>query len=259
MLRSIALAAALASLSACGGKHVSFSGQARFGASAEDDYQAGMDLMKDSAWPEAQKFFDNVKKKYPFSKYAALSDLRIADLKFEQKLWNEAIDAYGEFVRLHPTHEDVDYAEFRVGVARLEDAPGDFALFPPAFEKDQRQVEKAAASFRAFLEKHPSSKYAPEAKKLLGNAEGRLAAHEWYVAEFYYKRQKWAGAAGRYEALVEKYPGSRHEPQALMKLAESCVAMDQKYRARTALQKLIVSHPQDPLRPQAEQLLAKLR
>jgi outer membrane protein assembly factor BamD len=257
-MRPLALAALL-SLAACGGKFVSLSGEAKLRGNADEDYAAGMSLLKDERFPEAQKFFENVRKKYPFSKYAALSDLRLADLKFEQKLWAEAIAGYEEFVRLHPTHEDVDYAEFRVGVAHLEDAPGDFVFFPHAFEKDQRQVVRAQAALKSFLEKYPASKYAPDARKLLDIANGRLADHDWYVAEFYFKRQKWAGAAGRYEALVEQYPGSKHEPEALLKLAESFARMDEKHRARTALQKLIVSHPEDPRRPEAEKLLAKLR
>jgi outer membrane protein assembly factor BamD len=259
MRRPLALAAALLTLAACGGKHVSLSGQVKYGKTAEDDYAAGLDLLKDGSYPEAQKFFEHVKTKYPFSKFAALSDLRIADGKFDQKLWTEAVDAYQEFVRLHPTHEDVDYAEFRVALAHLNDGPSDFVFFPPSFEKDQRQVEAAAAAFATFLEKHPESKYVPEAKKRLAEAKARLAEHEWYVAEFYFKRDKWPGAAGRYQTLVDKYPGSRHEAEALLKLAESCMKMDEKHRARQALQKLIVSHPQDPRRAKAEELLAKLR
>ncbi len=259
MLRPLALAAALLSLAACGGKYVSLSGAVNYGKTAEDDYAAGMELMKEGSYPDAQKFFDHVKTKYPFSKYAALSDLRVADLKYDQKLWTEAIAAYEEFVRLHPTHEEVDYAEFRIGVAHLEDGPSDFMLFPPSYEKDQRQIEQAAEAFKAFLAKRPTSKYAPEAKKMLDRANSRLADHEWYVAEFYFKRDKWAGAAGRYQALVDKYPGTPYEPEALMKLAQACIKLDEKHRARTALQKLIVSHPQDPRRPKAEQLLANLR
>ncbi len=259
MLRALALAAALLSLSACGGQHVTLGGQAKLGKTAEEDYQAGLDLMKDKAYPDAEKFFRNVKTKYPFSKYAALSDLRLADLKFDQKLWSEAAAAYDEFVRLHPTHEDADYAEFRVAVSHLEDAPGDFVLFPHSYEKDQRQVVQAVAAFEAFLEKYPSSKYAPDARKALAAAKGRLADHEWYVGDFYYKRGKWAGAAGRYQGIVDKYPDSRHEPEALLRLAECYVRMDEKFRARTALQKFIVSHPNDPRRGQAEAELAKLR
>jgi outer membrane protein assembly factor BamD len=260
MSRPAALAAAaLLSLAACGGKHVSLSGQAKYGATAEEDYRAGVELLEDDRFPEAQKFLDHVKTKYPFSRFAALAELRIADLKFEQKAFAEAVEAYADFVRLHPNHEEVDYAEYRMAVAFLEDAPGDFVLFPPAYEKDERQVERAAAAFKSFLEKHPDSKYAPEARKLLARASARLAEHEWYVAEFYFKRRKWAGAAGRYETLVEKFPGTGREPEALLKLAQACVRLDEKHRARTALQKLIVSYPQDPRRPEAEAMLAALR
>jgi outer membrane protein assembly factor BamD len=246
-------------LAACGSKRVSFSGQIKYGATAEANYEAGVDELKHDNYAEAVKFFEYVKTKYPFSKYAPLSELRLADLKFDQERYVEAADAYQQFVTMHPTHEEVDYAEFRVGVSHLRDAPSDFALFPPSYEKDQRQVEKAARALRDFVQARPNSKYLPEAKRLLAQAEDRLAAHEWYVGEYYFKRKHWAGAAGRYEALVSKFPGSRHEGEALMKLARSYLEIDEKHRARTALQKLIVNHPQDPRRPEAEKLLAAIR
>ena len=120
-------------------------------------------------------------------------------------------------------------------------------------------MARAAEALKGFLERYPQSEHAAEAKKLLDRANGRLADHERYVAEFYFKRGKWAGAAARYETLVERFPGSKHEAEALLKLAESCIRLDEKHRARTALQKLIVSHPQDPRRARAEELLASLR
>jgi outer membrane protein assembly factor BamD len=254
-----AVLAAVLLLAACSTKHVSLSGQLKTHPTAEENYQAGLELAKKESWPEAQQFFEYVKTKFPFSKQAALADLRIADLKFDQHLWAEAVAAYNQFVQLHPSHEEVDYAEYRAGVALFKDAPADFFLFPPAEEKDQRQAERAAASLKAFVEKHPQSKWLPDAQKLLAEANDRLAKREWYVAEFYFKRKRWAGAAGRYETLVDRYPGSEHEVDALLKLAHAATAMDEKHRARTALQKLIVRHPQDPRRGEAEKLLAALR
>jgi outer membrane protein assembly factor BamD len=258
MRRRLLAAALLATLAACS-KHVSFSGEAKLRPTAEENYQAGLELLKEESWPDAQKFFEYVRTKFPFTKYAALSDLRVADAKFGQEQYAEAADAYAQFIQLHPSHPDVDYAAFRIGEAHLRDAPSDFALFPPSHEKDQRQVKKAADAFRRFLEQHPDSKLAPQAKKHLAEAEGRLAAHEWYVAEYYFKHRRWAGAAGRYETLVERYPGSRNEPEALLKLARAYVELEEKHRARTALQKLIVKHPEDRRRPEAERLLASLR
>ena len=259
MSRTVALASLLLALLACGTRHSTMSGALKYGSTPEANYDAGVEEMKDGNFTEAVKFFEYVKTKYPFSKYAPLSDLRLADLKFKQDRFIEAADAYQQFVTLHPTHEEVDYAELRVGMSYLREAPGEFALFPPSYEKDQRQVEKAAKSLRHFVQTRPESKYLPEAKKLLADAEGRLAAHEWYVGEYYYKRSLWAGAAGRYETLVDKYPGSRHEAEALMKLAQAYVHLDEKHRARTALQRLIVKHPDDSRRPEAEKLLASLR
>lgn len=260
MRRAVLLAAlAILSLTACKTKHVSITGQLKFADDAEGDYKAGVELLEDKTYPEAEKFFERVKTKYPFSKWAPLSELRLADSKFSQELYPEAAEAYKQFVQLHPSHEEVDYAGYRAGLAHFKDAPGTFVLFPPAHEKDQRQLERATEALSKFLEKHPKSKYVPEAKKTLDAANARLAEHEWYVGEYYFKRKRWAGAAGRYETLVDKYPGTNREPQALMKLAQAALAQGEKHRARTALQKLIVKHPQDPLRPEAEKRLAELR
>jgi outer membrane protein assembly factor BamD len=257
-MRRLLAAAVLVSLAACS-KHVSLSGEVKLRPTAEENYAAGLELLKEESWPEAQKFFEYVRTKYPFTKYAALADLRIADAKFGQRLYAEAADAYAQFIQLHPSHDEVDYAEFRIGEAWFRDAPSEFALFPPAYEKDQRQVKKAADALRKFVETHPKSEHLAAGKKLLAEADARLAAHEWYVAEFYFKRRRWAGAAGRYETLVEKFPGSKYEAEALLKLAQAYTSLEERHRARTALQKLIVKHPEDPRRPEAERLLASLR
>lgn len=257
-MRRLLAASALLALAACS-RHLTLGGEAKLLPTAEENYQAGQELTKDGAYPEATKFFEYVKTKFPLSKYAALSELRLADVKYDQGKFAEAADAYAKFAQLHPTHEELDYAEFRVGESYLKDAPSDFIMFPPSHEKDLRQVRKAADALKRFVDKYPESKRLPEAKKLLADAQGRLAAYEWYVAEFYFRRERWAGAAGRYETLVEKYPGSRHEVDALFKLADAAVKMNEPFRARTALQQVIVQHPNDPRRPEAEKKLAALR
>jgi outer membrane protein assembly factor BamD len=257
-MRRLLAALLLVALAACS-KHLTLGGEAKLLPTAEENYKAGEDLLKDGSYPEASKFFEYVKTKFPFSKYAALAELRLADTRFDEGKFAEAADAYAKWIQLHPTHEDLDYAEFRVGESYLKDAPSEFVLFPAAYEKDLRQVRKASEALKKFLDKYPESKRAPEARKLYESAQTRLSSYEWYVAEFYFKRERWAGAAGRYETLVDKYPGSKHEVDALFKLAESAVRLKEPYRARTALQKLIVQHPNDPRRPEAEKQLAALR
>jgi outer membrane protein assembly factor BamD len=254
-LSSALLALALA----CGSSRVSMTGAVRYGKTAEEDYRAGEDELKDKNYLEATKFFEHVKNKYPFSKYAALSELRVADVKFEQDHFIEAAEAYQQFVKLHPAHEQADYAAFRAGLSHWKDGPSDFILFPPSHEKDQAQVRDAARVLDDFVKKYPGSKYKPEAEQILALARSRLAEHEWYVAEFYAKRDHWAGAASRLETLVRDYPGTPRESAALLRLAEAYLKLDDRSRAEQALQQLIAKHPQDPRRRQAEKLLASLR
>jgi outer membrane protein assembly factor BamD len=180
-------------------------------------------------------------------------------MKYDKDRWIEAADAYKEFLKLHPTHENADRAAVRVGLAHWNDSPGDFFMFPPSHEKDQVSVRDAVRELTDFLERFPDSKYRPEATKALSRARQRLAEHEWYVAEFYAKRDLWAGAAGRLETLVREYPGTSHEQDALMRLAEVYVKMDERFRAQQALQQLIVKHPESSRRAEAEKLLAQLR
>ncbi len=250
---------ALVPLLACASGRVSFTGEIRYAKTAEENYQAGLDEMKHENWVEAGKFYEHVRTKYPFSKYAALAELRQADSKFLQSRYPESAEAYTAFVTGHPTHEDADYAAFRAALSRYQDAPSDFFLFPPAIEKDQKALRAAQELLVAFLKDRPKAKQADEARKLLADVNGKLAAHEAYVAEFYWKRERWAGAAMRYEGLVRDYPGARQEPEALLRMGQAYARLDEKYRAQQALQRLLSRYPQDPRRAEAETLLGKLR
>jgi outer membrane protein assembly factor BamD len=252
-------ALALLPLLACGSSRVSITGEIRYGTTAEENYQAGVEEAKAERWEEAAKLLEYVKSKFPFSKQAALADLKLADIKFSQELYTEAAAAYQAFGQLHPSHEQADYAKYRVGLALFRDAPSDFVLFPPPHEKDQRPLREAAKALDAFIAAWPKSQFVPEAEKELGALHGRLAEHEWYAAGFYASREKWAGAAGRLETLLKQYPGSPREVDALFKLAEAYEKMGERFRAQQALQKLLATHPDDPRRPEAERRIAALR
>lgn len=258
-MRARLLALALLPLLACSSSRVSITGEVRYGQTAEEDYQAGVEELDKSNWIEAQKFLEHVRTKYPFSKFAPLAELRLADAKFKQERFLEAAEAYGNFVKLHPAHEEADYAEYRAALSHYQDAPADFILFPSAAEKDQRQLRTAVEKLKAFVTAHPDSKVRPEAEKLLAKANERLADHEWYAAQFYYKRAHYPGAAGRLETLLREYPGSRHTAPALLLLARSYLGADETFRAQQALQRYLSRFPDDPHRPEAEALLAGLR
>jgi outer membrane protein assembly factor BamD len=231
----------------------------KYESPAEEDYVKGKEELDDRNFPEAQKLLERVRTKYPYSKYAALADLRLADLKYGQQKYVEAADAYQAFVKFHPNHPDVEYAAFRNALSRWKDGPSDFFLFPPVHERDLAQVAQAADALAKFVEKYPDTPYTAEAKELLAKARGTLSDRDWYAYEFYKKREKWQGAAWRLERIVKEYPGSWREPEVLYELAGTYLKMSERFRAQQALQQLVVRHPESRWRPEAEKLLAQLR
>ena len=71
-----------------------------YSLTAKQNYEKGLAELKDENFPEAQKYFQFVKQKYPFSKFAVLAELGIADTQFARGNYTEAIDSYKSFVSL---------------------------------------------------------------------------------------------------------------------------------------------------------------
>src|SRR5579859_6006344 len=168
-------------------------------------YERGMAEKKDKNFLEATRYFEAVRNSFPYSQYAALSDLAVADMDFEREDYTAAATAYQEFVKSHPSHAKADYASFRVGLANFEDKPSDWFLLPPSFEKDQAPVRQAVEALQRFVITYPKSEFVPRARDLINECRERLAAHDRYVAGFYWKREAWRGAAGRLLTLADTY------------------------------------------------------
>lgn len=225
---------------------------------AEAAYDKAINDLKDGAYPEALAGFAEVKTKFPYSKYAALSDLRIADTHFARDKFIEAIDAYRQFVKMHPAHDQVPYAMWRIGESYAAQTPEDWWFMPPVAEKDQADVRLAVSAYQDFIDHYPASEYVPKAREKIIACRRRLADHELYVAEFYWKRDKWQAAAARAEGIAKDYPDVGLGAQALLLAAQARVKAGEPALARIAAQKLLETYPKSNEAKTGELLLRTL-
>jgi outer membrane protein assembly factor BamD len=188
-------------------------------ATARQNYEAAEEAMEAGAHDEAIKFFEHVKNKYPYSKYAALADIRIADAHFDKERWLEAADAYRFFVRFHPRHAKVPYAQFRIANAYYEAIPSDFFGFPKSYEKDQSATRDAISALDDFLGRFPKDEHVEKATELRLSARSQLARHDVHVAEFYVHKQRWQGAFWRYERVATEFSETPLAPSAMLTAA----------------------------------------
>ncbi|MBI4508469.1 MAG: outer membrane protein assembly factor BamD [Deltaproteobacteria bacterium] len=245
---------------ACGGSARESGGRVEYSVSAQNNYERGMKKLEEEDWVEAAKYFSFVKARFPYSKFAVLAELRLADTSFQSGSYLEAIDAYKLFIKYHPTHEMVEngYAAFRVGESYYRTLPDDWFLVPPSYEKDSSATHDALRELSSFLRKYPQSRFVEKAKKLRDTCAKRLAAHEWYVAKFYWKKDEPMGTVLRLKALLDRYPGVGYDEEALWLLGKAYLRVNRSEDAKSTWKSLIKKYPSHRRAGDARNELTKL-
>lgn len=254
----VAILALTFTAAGCGGARGAAS--VEYSVSAQRNYEKGMDALQQEDWIAAAKYFAFIKSRFPYSKFAVLSELRLADAELGAEEFASSIDNYRLFIRLHPTHEMVSngYASFRIGEAYYKQLSGDSWLMPPSYEGDQSANEDAAAELSLFAEKYPQSPYREKASVIIKKVGKKLADHEWYVAQYYWKRDKPMGTVLRLRRLLERYRGVGYDEDALWLLGRAYVAVDMPDRARTTWQELTDKFPKSSRAIEARAALSSL-
>lgn len=225
-------------------------------------YNRGMQEKADSNYLEATRYFETVRNNFPYSQYAALSELALADMAYARDEYASAATAYQEFVKSHPSHAKAGYAAFRVGLAHFEDRASDWMLLPPSYERDETPVKQALDAFQRFVTAYPKSEFVTRARDLINDCRQRLAAHDRYVASFYWKREAWVGAAARLISLADNYgdlDNGKLRSDSLFRAAVAYQKAKDVPRQRQTLERLVEEVPaSDPHHGYAVSMLKAL-
>ena len=173
---------------------------------AEKLYEKASKSLTKGYYDDCINDFEKLRNTYPFSKYAVEAELKIADALFAKKDYADAADNYRTFAKLHPKHEQVDYATYHIGLALFLEAP-------KSIDRDQASTEKALEELRTFVTQFPESKYADDAAKRIGQGRDRLAEKELYVGRYYVKHEEYKASLGRLRTVISRYPDTSWCPE----------------------------------------------
>jgi len=178
---------------------------------AQIDYEHAKKLLAKGEYTTVTLDLEKFGSDHPYSKYAIQAELlrMFAAYKDREYILSETLSK--EFVRRHPRHPNVDYAQYILGMSHYrESSPS---------EKDQSQTLAAMDSFKVLLKKYPKSSYAIDASHRLQHLYNRLGDHELNVGKFYFKRHRYVAAANRFQTVLEKYQTTPAIEEALYYLA----------------------------------------
>jgi outer membrane protein assembly factor BamD len=231
-------------------------------SNAEKAFKKGEEERRATNYLDATRYYEYVKQNFPYSQYAPLSELSLCDMLYDRDEYDSAAKAYEEFVKSHPSHPKADYASFRVGLSRYQDKPSDVFILPPSYEREQTSLKNAVDAFNRFLAGYPTSPLVPQARIHLADARKRLVRHEQYVAGFYWKRNAFAGSAGRWTGIAQTYgdlDSGKMRGEALWRASEAWRAAKDQTAEVQVLQRLMAqATPDDEHRGQAQKRLEEI-
>jgi outer membrane protein assembly factor BamD len=224
---------------------------------ARKEYETAMVALEDKNWELANELFGEVKRKYAYSRYARLAELRLADANFQQERFAEAISSYKEFVHDHPNDPEVPYARYRVAKGEF-DSVSQSVMLPPLEERDLASVNDALATLRGYLADYPASEHTTELQYMLDVVLGLLARHELYVARYYLNSDRFEAAVMRCEYALKTLKSSGLEPEALVLLGEVYLKQKRKNEAREVFNRVLAQYPESAFSVPAKNYLALL-
>ena len=183
-----------------------------FTGSAQQLAWDGMDAYEDGDYKIAIEHFQQLKDWYPFSKYAILAELKIADSNYHLKNYEEAIFAYEEFEKLHPRNEAIPYVIYQIGRCYFDQID--------TIDRDQKPARKAYETFHRLDKQFPNDKYARSGVEHITTCVRSLVGNEYYIGVFYYKSKHYKAALHRFMTVLSDLPDVGYHQKALEYIAK---------------------------------------
>ncbi len=199
--------------------------------SADNIYKTATSYMNNGNYSTAVKVFEELERLHPYSKYTALSQVKLGDCYYKMKKYEEAATEYEIFVKTHTTHELVTYAIYMLGLVYYEQMP--------IIERDQEPTIKSLGYLKLLVTNFPNCKYVNDSNKMIKELRQQLAGREVYISKYYQSHGNYAAAVSRLNVVVDLYKDTDHLPEALHRLIECYVTMgffDEAYKVNNILQ-----------------------
>ena len=211
-------------------------------------YASAKDSLKGGNLSRAARYYQRLIARFPYGDYTEQAMLELSYAQYRSNKHEEALSSINRFIKTYPAHPKIAYAFYLKAVINFERDTGLLDRFA-GIDGTMRDMSNSKQSFDDFAElirRYPGTRYAVDARQRMVYLRNRLAQYEINIAKYYLRRAAYVAAAQRGKYVLEYYPQSEFQGDALAVLSESYTQLGQKQLATDARRVLELNNPQHP-------------
>ena len=211
-------------------------------------YDKAHGYMENGRWSSASETFTRLIAQYPYGAYTEQALMEQAYAEYKAGKHDEAVTSIDRFIRTYPTHRNIAYLYYLRGLSNMA---RNTVFLSKAFKldmsnRDLQSPQQAYNDFNTVGTRYPASRYAADARQRMIFLRNEFARFELNTGLYYLRRSAWVAAADRATYLLETYPQSQYQNDAVALLAESYTRLGNATLAADAKRVLQQNDPQHP-------------
>ena len=218
------------------------------GVPVEELYGKAHKSMTQGNWSSAEGTFKRLVAQYPYGPYTEQALVETAYAQYKSGKQDDAISSIDRFIRTYPTHKNIAYMYYLRG---LSNSNRDTVFLQQVWSLDasRRDLATPLQAFNDFsivADRYPNSRYADDARNRMRGLRDMFARHELDTALYYLRRTAYVAAANRAKFLLETYPQSQYQNDAVATLAAAYEGLGNEALAADAKRVLQQNQPDHP-------------
>lgn len=186
-------------------------------------------------YQEARNLLLEIKNRDTTMNYGPKAQLKIAESYIKEEEAELAIEEYRKFIREFPDHPYAPYAQYQIANIYFQDVKGP--------ERGAGEARKALEEFERLKKLYPRNPYRDTIDIKIEKCRDVMAAYEFMVGKFYFKKESFKAAQGRFEGLIKNYPDYRNMPEVLYLLWKTYINLNEIEKAESTIKELLSRFP----------------
>ncbi len=211
-------------------------------------YDRAHGAMVKGRWSNASETFNRLIAQYPYGAYTEQALMEQAYAEYKAGKHDDSVSTIDRFIRTYPTHQNIAYMYYLRGLSNMA---RNTVFLSKAFKldmsnRDLQSPQQAYNDFSTVATRYPNSRYSADARQRMIFLRNEFARFELNNGLYYLGRSAWVAAADRGIYLLETYPQSEYQNDAVALLAESYTRMGNTVLAADARRVLEQNDPKHP-------------